>query len=314
MKLKSVILMPMLAALIVSCAPAEIELVDNLPMPGSDRDAHGSIGSAGYSWSEVRADFIRVWEDGVALVDAQDAAATSSAYLIASADNSKQELFLPDGSQFQLKMTENGVWKDAEGIYFVEMAQGRIRVTDCYETLLFKGASANVELPADENKAGEGAIREFGRVVSSEDSVYPMFNMNMEFPERGTQESFSFNIMEVDFEESALAGLVGRYATIYYTLDLDANLVDLKLGGASIFECGFDVPDAKSVTGVLSGAGAPTMSDLPGEFVITGADGTDARFEYNIPDSMAAANGKTVTATYVTRTRNTITKILPAAE
>jgi membrane-bound inhibitor of C-type lysozyme len=31
--------------------------------PGSDRDAHGCIGSAGYSWCEERQTCIRVWEE-----------------------------------------------------------------------------------------------------------------------------------------------------------------------------------------------------------------------------------------------------------
>ena len=33
------------------------------PMPGSDRDAHGCIGSAGYSWCESRQKCLRIWEE-----------------------------------------------------------------------------------------------------------------------------------------------------------------------------------------------------------------------------------------------------------
>ena len=32
-------------------------------MPGSDRDEHGCIGSAGYSWCEVKQKCIRPWEE-----------------------------------------------------------------------------------------------------------------------------------------------------------------------------------------------------------------------------------------------------------
>jgi len=32
-------------------------------MPGSDRDAHGCIGSAGYSWCAARDKCLRTWEE-----------------------------------------------------------------------------------------------------------------------------------------------------------------------------------------------------------------------------------------------------------
>lgn len=32
-------------------------------MVGNDRDAHGCIGSAGYSWCEVKNKCLRVWEE-----------------------------------------------------------------------------------------------------------------------------------------------------------------------------------------------------------------------------------------------------------
>ena len=35
----------------------------NEPMPGSDRDAHGCIPSAGYSWCEAKQKCLRVWEE-----------------------------------------------------------------------------------------------------------------------------------------------------------------------------------------------------------------------------------------------------------
>jgi hypothetical protein len=232
MTMKSSLILPCLGVLLLACTPAEPDLAENLPLPGSDRDEHGCIGSAGYVWSEERGECICLWE------------------------------------------------VDAENV----------------------------------NEVGEDAIREYGRVASFEDSVYPMFNMTMEFPERGTTEMFSFNIMELDYDETALTDLVGTYTTIYYTSELEADLIDMKVGGVSILEDGFDMEDAKTITGVLSGADAPTMSDLPGEFVITDTDGEAIHFEYYITDAMAAANGKTVSASYVLDGRNTITKIMPPSE
>ncbi|MCX5855535.1 MAG: cache domain-containing protein [Deltaproteobacteria bacterium] len=44
-----------------------VDVVDaaarKVPMPGSDRDAHGCIGSAGYSWCESSHKCLRIWEE-----------------------------------------------------------------------------------------------------------------------------------------------------------------------------------------------------------------------------------------------------------
>ena len=37
------------------------------PQTGADKDAHGCIASAGYTYSVVRNDCIRLWEEGTAL-------------------------------------------------------------------------------------------------------------------------------------------------------------------------------------------------------------------------------------------------------
>lgn len=68
---------------------------------GSDRDAHGCIGSAGYTWSAVRQKCIRPFEIGIKMVSVADPDATSAAYVVFSADSSQAELFLPgtDGTE-----------------------------------------------------------------------------------------------------------------------------------------------------------------------------------------------------------------------
>lgn len=44
-----------------------VHIVDStarkVPMPGSDRDVHGCIGSAGYSWCESKQKCLRIWEE-----------------------------------------------------------------------------------------------------------------------------------------------------------------------------------------------------------------------------------------------------------
>ena len=43
---------------------------------GSDKDEHGCIASAGYTWSEVQKDCIRLWEKGVRMNAVDDAGKT----------------------------------------------------------------------------------------------------------------------------------------------------------------------------------------------------------------------------------------------
>ena len=52
---------------------------------GDDKDAHGCIASAGYTWSEVLKDCIRLWEKGVRVADVADK--EKAAYIVFSPDS-----------------------------------------------------------------------------------------------------------------------------------------------------------------------------------------------------------------------------------
>ena len=71
-------------------------------MPGSDRDEHGCIGSAGYQWSQVQKKCIRIFEAGTRLVSATDPNATLAAYLVFGKDSLQSELFLPGSRESYL--------------------------------------------------------------------------------------------------------------------------------------------------------------------------------------------------------------------
>ena len=59
-------------------------------MVGGDRDEHNCIGSAGYQWSELRKECLRLFEKGVRLNPVDKALnQTSSALIILSEDQSK---------------------------------------------------------------------------------------------------------------------------------------------------------------------------------------------------------------------------------
>jgi hypothetical protein len=71
------------------------------PVPGGDRDAHGCIGSAGYTYSELRKECIRVFEKGVRLDPVPAVAGVVSAFVVFAGDdhavakNPTVEIFTP---------------------------------------------------------------------------------------------------------------------------------------------------------------------------------------------------------------------------
>ena len=67
------------------------QVVHPAALVGADRDEHGCIGSAGYTWSEVRKDCIRLFEDGIR-TEAVDGSGQVM-YVVFSPDSLKAELF-----------------------------------------------------------------------------------------------------------------------------------------------------------------------------------------------------------------------------
>lgn len=88
----------------------EVELV------GADVDVHGCKGSAGYVWSQLREDCIRVFEEGVTLlpIELDESEAVFAAFIVYSNDGRQIELFLPkEKASFLLqKTTKNTFEKD----------------------------------------------------------------------------------------------------------------------------------------------------------------------------------------------------------
>jgi len=79
------------------------------PITGNDKDEHGCIGSAGYTWSVIKNDCIRLFESGIRLKQNGDDDSTGmSAFIILSKDEKQVELFLPD-RKTSLMMPRSGV-------------------------------------------------------------------------------------------------------------------------------------------------------------------------------------------------------------
>jgi hypothetical protein len=78
-------------------------------MTGNDRDEHGCIGSAGYTWSEVRKDCIRLFEDGMEVKDARSPEGEAT-YAVFSRDSSKVEIFAVYNKKSSMLVRDGNQW------------------------------------------------------------------------------------------------------------------------------------------------------------------------------------------------------------
>lgn len=102
---------------------------------GSDKDEHGCIASAGYTWSEVQKDCIRLWEKGVRMNAVDDAGKTL--FLVFSPDSTQVELFFSEeGVSNEILTVEVCLPVDMPGMWKM-----MIRKTYVWKTV--SGRSAN---------------------------------------------------------------------------------------------------------------------------------------------------------------------------
>ena len=104
--------------LLAACSAPEQPMTGT--MPGSDRDSHGCIGSAGYQWSPLTNQCVRLFEQGVRL-NPTDTSQTSSAFVLFNADQTQAELHLPSGELLALTRQgaeDNWSWQGGDYILF----------------------------------------------------------------------------------------------------------------------------------------------------------------------------------------------------
>ncbi|NPD44400.1 MULTISPECIES: hypothetical protein [unclassified Lentimicrobium] len=154
-----------------------------------------------------------------------------------------------------------------------------------------------------EREPTDDEIREFGIISNIEDGIYPMFIVTIEFPEREFQMDFNLNMEYANIDPKSIDLLIGKYASFYYTSELENRLIDMHFQGKSLMgDYAPEVSDNwKKVNGVLSGAESPTISDLPGSISITDKSGEVFEFEYYVDEMMVKANGQEVNAFYTLR-------------
>ena len=97
------------------------------PKVGSDRDKHGCIGSAGYVYSAIKNDCIRVFEQNIRLTEVSPKGSfTSMTSIIFSKDSLKVEVFLPNynGGQILNKVISNGKYYWQKGNLVLKRKKG----------------------------------------------------------------------------------------------------------------------------------------------------------------------------------------------
>lgn len=126
--MKKLVLLFALGTLLLSCdfilkdrKNNEVEVnPDQKVVIGNDKDAQGCVASAGYRWSELNKECIRVFEEGYRLNSIDELKGEStfkSAFVVfEKEDGDKAELFLPDGSKSIMLTREkkDGPYKNKE--------------------------------------------------------------------------------------------------------------------------------------------------------------------------------------------------------
>lgn len=90
---------------------------------GADTDAHGCIASAGYCWSEVKGECIRLWEQGVALLPVEKDTASNAimaSYAVFAEDSTRVEIFVPQEKQNEYSILEKRTLPSGQNVWNVE--------------------------------------------------------------------------------------------------------------------------------------------------------------------------------------------------
>lgn len=120
----------------------KIESVQSPPMVGNDADEHGCKASAGYKWSVLRNECIRIFEAGVRLEPVnKDLEQSLSAFVVVKTDSSDQqiELFVPYDEQ-TIIVKKEAIDKWSNDKYILTKAKEIYIIEDVNKKLLYKGA------------------------------------------------------------------------------------------------------------------------------------------------------------------------------
>lgn len=101
----------MVLAVVVGCKTKE----KNITI-GGNKDAHGCLTSAGYTWSELQKKCVRPFEVGIALIEVNPKEnLTTASYLILNKEMSSAELFTPlEKNSIILHKGEHDIYKNSK--------------------------------------------------------------------------------------------------------------------------------------------------------------------------------------------------------
>ena len=167
--------------------------------------------------------------------------------------------------------------------------------------------------PTEQQEISEGnALREFGLLKSADDSGYPFYTVEIEFPERKFSQVFTLNLEEIpDVDPGILAGWVSQYVSFEYTSEVINALLDVRQNGKSLLGMKpSELPKGlKKISGILSGATNVTEGDLPSLLRIHDPENQSLEFEFFITPELVEAEGTLVVGFYDQRTNNRITTV-----
>ena len=116
----------------------------DVPMVGNDSDEHGCKGSAGYTWSVVKNECIRVFESGIRLeAKAADVDKTTSAFIVFKSEtaDAQAELYLPTEKKSILlaKDKKDGAGKWGNADYVLSQWKGMYTLENNKKKVLYQG-------------------------------------------------------------------------------------------------------------------------------------------------------------------------------
>lgn len=91
---------------------------------GGDKDEYGCLTAAGYTWSKLKEDCIRIFEDGKALLPIKETESVLATYIISAEGTNQVELFMPHNDSVLLELTEENVYSNET--YSYNSAEGSL--------------------------------------------------------------------------------------------------------------------------------------------------------------------------------------------
>jgi hypothetical protein len=111
--MKQLFILLISASLLTACNGTKTSATEEKPatttIVGDDADKHGCKASAGYTWSVLKNDCIRIWETGIQLSQIENNESyKTNATIIVSDDKSKVELFIATEKDGSIMLNQSG--------------------------------------------------------------------------------------------------------------------------------------------------------------------------------------------------------------